>query len=103
MRDLRSIEEEFVILNRYKELLIKEKEKSEDKEKLEKEINTVDNIMEDIQIEVNKWANNYNEYQEEKIEVQNNPDNNEEDLTLIDLFEDKKDNNLEKEDRKSVV
>ena len=99
MRDLRSIEEEFVILNRYKELLIKEKEKSEDKEKLEKEINTVDNIMEDIQIEVNKWANNYNEYQEEKIEVQNNPDNNEEDLTLIDLFEDKKDNNLEKEEK----
>ena len=55
--------------------------------------------MEDIQIEVNKWANNYNEYQEEKIEVQNNPDNNEEDLTLIDLFEDKKDNNLEKEEK----
>ena len=70
MRDLKSIEEEFVILNRYKDMLNKEKETTKDEEglkRIDKDINAVDELMKELQIEVNKWANNYNKKDEEPI------------------------------------
>lgn len=70
MRDLKSIEEEFVILNRYKDMLNKEKETTKDEENLsriDKDINAVNELMKELQIEVNEWANNYNKKDEEQI------------------------------------
>lgn len=73
MRDLKSIEEEFVILNRYKDMLNKEKETTIDEEtlsRIDKDINAVNELMEELQFEVNDWANNYNKKDEEQIEEQ---------------------------------
>lgn len=70
MRDLKSIEEEFVILNRYKDMLNKEKETKKAEEELkriDKDINAVNELMKELQIEVNEWANNYNKKDEEPI------------------------------------
>ena len=70
MRDLKSIEEEFVILNRYKDMLNKEKETAKDEEELkriDKDINAVNELMKELQIKVNEWANNYNKKDEEPI------------------------------------
>jgi hypothetical protein len=60
MRTISSIEEEFVILNRYKDRLEKELENAKsdkEKETIKRDIQSIDNIMSELQIEANEIIN----------------------------------------------
>lgn len=79
MRDLKSIQEEFVILNRYKDLLEKNKDSLKYKEnsieelnKINQDLKAIDELMKDLQIEVNEWASNYNK-EKDNIIIEEQP------------------------------
>lgn len=77
MEDIRLIERVFVIFNRYKDELEKRIENSteEEKIKIENELKEIDNLMNELNIKMNE------EFNEE--------DSSENDMSLIDLFENK--------------
>ena len=77
MEDIRLIERVFVIFNRYKDELEKRIETSteEEKIKIENELKEIDNLMNELNIKMNE---DFNEV-----------DSSENDMSLIDLFENK--------------
>ena len=73
VRNLKLFEEEFVILNRYKNDLTEKKETAiknnapeETIKKINDDIGALDELITELQLELNKWANDYNNKKEEK-------------------------------------
>ena len=73
MRNLKLFEEEFVILNRYKNDLTEKKETAiknnapeETIKKINDDIGALNELITELQLELNKWANDYNNKKEEK-------------------------------------